>query len=81
MDVNENQRLFNFILQLCDFKYKGGKINVSVIRSFLVPDLYRATERNGNRISADVTEDTIENDQNEACFSYFQKTWQVLLTF
>ena len=37
---------------------KGGKINVSVIRSFLVPDLHR----DGNRRSADVTEDTIEND-------------------
>jgi len=30
-------------------------------KEFLVPDSYRATERNGNNISADVTDDTIEN--------------------
>ena len=31
-------------------------------KAFLVPDSCRATERNGNSISADVTDDTIEND-------------------
>ena len=31
-------------------------------KAFLVPDLRRATERKGNSISADVTDDTIEND-------------------
>jgi len=30
-------------------------------KEFLVPDSYRATERNGNNISTDVTDDTIEN--------------------
>jgi hypothetical protein len=30
-------------------------------KAFLVPDLSRATERNGNSISADVTDDTIKN--------------------
>jgi hypothetical protein len=30
-------------------------------KAFLVPDSCRATERNGNSISADVTDDTIEN--------------------
>ena len=29
---------------------------------FLVPDSCRATERNGNSMSSDVTYDTIEND-------------------
>jgi len=30
------------------------------------------TVRNGISISTDFTEDTIENDYNDACFSYFQ---------
>jgi len=29
---------------------------------FLVPDSYRATERNGNSLSADITDDAIDND-------------------
>jgi len=33
-----------------------------LINTFLVPGSCRATERNGNSISADVTYDTIEND-------------------
>ena len=43
---------------------KGVQINFSVItiRPFLVPDSCRETERNGNSISADVTDDTFEND-------------------
>jgi len=31
-------------------------------KAFLVPNSCRVTERNGNSISADVTDDTIEND-------------------
>ena len=31
-------------------------------KAFLVPDSCRVTERNGNSISAVVTDDTIEND-------------------
>jgi hypothetical protein len=31
-------------------------------KAFLVPDSCRATERNGNSIRANVTDDTIEND-------------------
>jgi hypothetical protein len=31
-------------------------------KAFLVPELCRATIRNGNRTSVDLTEDTIEND-------------------
>jgi len=31
-------------------------------KAFLVPDSRRATERNGNSISTDVTDDTNEND-------------------
>ena len=30
--------------------------------AFLVPDSYRATKINGNNISVDVTENTIEDD-------------------
>ena len=45
---------------------KGGQINFSVIRSwnkvFLLPDSCRATERNGNSISPDITDDTNEKD-------------------
>jgi hypothetical protein len=37
--------------------------------TLLVPDSSRATEGNGNGISADVTDDTIENDYNNSCFS------------
>ena len=31
-------------------------------KAFLVPDACRATERNGNSISAGVTDDAIESD-------------------
>ena len=41
-------------------------------KAFLVPDPCRATERNGNSTSANVTDDIIENDLNGVCFSYFQ---------
>ena len=50
-------------------------------KAFLVPDSCRATERNGNSIIIDVTDDTIENNLNDSCFNYFQKIWQVLWTF
>jgi HEPN domain-containing protein len=38
-------------------------------KTFLVSDTCRATVRNGNRINANLTEDTNENDYNDACFS------------
>jgi hypothetical protein len=38
-------------------------------KAFLVPDSCRATERNGNSISTDVTDDTIENHLN-GVFNY-----------
>jgi hypothetical protein len=47
---------------------KGGQIIISVLfsygpnKAFLVSDSCRVTERNGNRISADVTNDANEND-------------------
>ena len=46
---------------------KGGQINFSVMchgpnKAFLVPDSCRATERKGNSISADIPDDSIEND-------------------
>ena len=46
---------------------KGGQMYFSVMchgpnKAFLVPDSCRATERKGNSVSADVTDDTIEND-------------------
>ena len=50
-------------------------------KAFLLPDSCRATERNGNGIRAVFTEDTIENDKNDACCSYFQTIWQVFWTF
>ena len=43
---------------------------------FLVPYSCRATERNGNSISADVTDNTIENNENDARFSQFQTIWR-----
>ena len=46
-------------------------------KAFLIPDTCRTTERNGNSINPDVTDDAIEND----CFSYFQTIWQLLWTF
>jgi len=36
------------------------------------PDSYRANERSGGIICADVTDNTIENDYIDACFGYFQ---------
>jgi hypothetical protein len=35
-------------------------------KACLIPDSYRATERNGNSISVDFTEYSIENDENDA---------------
>jgi hypothetical protein len=37
-------------------------------KAFLVPDLYTATERNGNNISSD-------RDDTTFGFSYFHKIW------
>ena len=46
-------------------------------KAFLVPDTCTVTVRNYNSASADVTEDTIENDYNDACFRYFQTIWHL----
>jgi hypothetical protein len=40
-----------------------------------------ATLRNGNSLSTNFREDTIENDYNDACFSYFQTSWHLFLDF
>ena len=50
-------------------------------KTFLVPDSCRATERNGNSISTDVTDDTIENDLNDALFQIFSDNLEVVLDF
>jgi len=44
-------------------------------KSFLVPDSCRETERNGNSISADITDDTIENDKKQRLFHLFQNNF------
>ena len=49
--------------------------------AFLVPDSCWATERNGNSISADVTDGAFENVQNDAYFSYIQTIYQLFWTF
>jgi len=48
---------------------KGGQINFSVInlvmnlsKHFWFPDSCRTTERNGNSMNTDVTDDVIKND-------------------
>ena len=50
-------------------------------KACLIPDSYRATKRNGNSISVDFTEYSIENDENDACFCPFLTTWQLSWTF
>ena len=42
----------------------GGQINYGhePNKAFLVTDSWRVTERNGNSINADITDDAIEND-------------------
>jgi hypothetical protein len=51
-------------------------------KAFLVPDSCWGIERYSNSISADVTNDAIENDYNDMiCFSYFQAIWQLFWTF
>jgi hypothetical protein len=64
---------------------KGSQINLfshGPNNEFLVLDSCRVTERNGNSIiSADATDDTIENDKDDACFSCFQTIWQLFWTF
>ena len=47
----------------------------------MVPDSCRMIERNDNSVCDDVTDDTIENDQNDACFNYFQTIWQLFCVF
>jgi hypothetical protein len=47
------------------YKTKEGRhvrISHKPYKAFLVPDSCRVTERNGNSISDDITDDTIEND-------------------
>jgi hypothetical protein len=41
-------------------------------KAFLVPDPCRATERNGNSTSANVTNDIIENDSNAFVSAIFR---------
>jgi len=48
---------------------------------FLVHGSCRATERNGNSTSADVTDDANVNDLNDACFIYFLDNLAVVLDF
>jgi hypothetical protein len=50
-------------------------------KACLIPDSYRATERNGNSISVDFTEYSIKNDENDACFCPFLTIWQLSWTF
>ena len=47
-------------------------------KAFLIPDTCRTTERNDNSINPDVTDDAIENDYNDAYFSYFPTIWQLI---
>ena len=46
---------------------------------FLVPDSCRATVKNGNNVSANLTEDAIETDQNNCCFMLFSDNLVVVL--
>ena len=52
-------------------------------KAVLVPDSCRMNDKNGNSISADVIELTIENknSQNCACFCYFQLKYTMALDF
>jgi len=43
-------------------KYISVLLGYGPKKAFLVSDSQRATERNSNSISSDVTDDTIEND-------------------
>jgi hypothetical protein len=58
----ESESLASFSSLFCHVPYKA----------FLVPDSCRATERNGNSISTDITEDTngVENFLNSVNLSY-----------
>lgn len=50
--------------------------------AFLVHNYCWATDgNNGKSITADVTDYTFENIQNDACFSYFPTIWQLFWTF
>ena len=52
-------------------------------KAFLAPDSCRATERNGNSISSDVTDDTIENNYflERRLFQLFSENLAVVLDF
>ena len=43
-------------------KWTSVSLGYGPNKAFLVPDSCRVTERNGNSISADVTDDAKEND-------------------
>ena len=65
--------MFYFNLQLChlseEVKSTAMLLGHGPNKAFLVLDSFRATDRNCNSISADVTDDTIENNSNDVLFS------------
>ena len=50
-------------------------------KAFMLTDLCRVTEGNGNSINADPTDDTIYNYKIDDDFSYFQTIYQLVWTF
>jgi len=47
--------------------------------AFMVPYSCRATERNGNSVSADVTDKAIENNENDVRFRQFGRCYTYIV--
>jgi hypothetical protein len=60
---------------------REGSITTVLNKAFLVPDSCRATEGNGNSISSDITDDTIEKRLEQHLFQLFLDNLAVVLDF
>jgi hypothetical protein len=69
---------YNCVILITNKGLRGSK-KTSVLfshglnKACLIPDSYRATERNGNSISVDFTEYSIENDENDGSVNIITK--------
>lgn len=80
MQINMNDISFYPTLVYCiDW---GKKTVIQVMEQDIVfsgTDSCRATVKNGNNVSANLTEDAIETDQNNCCFMLFSDNLVVVL--
>lgn len=81
MQINMNDISFYPTLVYCIDWEKKRYISCGTRYSFSGTDSCRATVKNGNNVSANLTEDAIEIDQNNCCFMLFSDNLVVVLEF